>query len=160
MNHSDQRHLLAAQGWLELGDWKSANEELDEIAAEHLGHPDVLAIRWLVYAKAGQWMKAVGIARALTKLAPDDHNSFVNLAYALHELKRTKEAWEILLPVAEQFPKVWTIRYNLACYAAQLGDLTGARGWLALAFKLGNAKEIKLMALDDPDLVPLWIEEE
>jgi hypothetical protein len=48
------------------------------------------------------------------------------------------------------------IPYNLACYAAQLGDLVAAGDWLAQAFKLGNAKEIKLQALEDPDLAPLW----
>ena len=121
--------------------------------------PEVLAIRWDIYAKGKKWDAAVEIARALTKLAPKKADSFINLAFALHELQRTAEAWEVLLPVAELFPKVWTIRYNLACYAAQLGDLIGARDWLALAFKLGNAKAIKLQALDDPDLAPLWIQQ-
>ena len=65
----------------------------------------------------------------------------------------------MLLPAADKFPTVQVIPYNLACYAAQLGDLAAASDWLAQAFKLGNKKEIKLQALDDPDLAPLWVSE-
>jgi Flp pilus assembly protein TadD len=71
-------------------------------------------------------------------------------------LKRTQEAFAVLLPVARKFPTEPTIPYNLACYTAQLGDLVAARDWLAQAFRLGNAKEIKVQALEDPDLAPLW----
>jgi Flp pilus assembly protein TadD len=78
------------------------------------------------------------------------------LAYALHEQKRTQEAWNVLLPVADKFPDDATIRYNLACYACQLGRLDQARAWLEKAFALGNARKMKLMALEDPDLRPLW----
>jgi len=37
-----------------------------------------------------------------------------------------------------------------------LGNLAGARDWLAKAIALGDATEIKTRALDDPDLEPLW----
>jgi hypothetical protein len=71
-------------------------------------------------------------------------------------------AWEALLPVAEKFPTVSTIPYNLACYAAQLDRLDGARDWwekaLTIAQANGGFDEIRLMALDDPDLEPLWRE--
>jgi len=29
-----------------------------------------------------------------------------------------KEAFDLLLPAADQFPRVWTVPYNLACYCA------------------------------------------
>jgi hypothetical protein len=48
------------------------------------------------------------------------------------------------------------MRYNLACYECQLGRLEQAKGWLEKAFALGDAREMKLAALDDPDLEPLW----
>jgi hypothetical protein len=48
------------------------------------------------------------------------------------------------------------MRYNLACYECQLGRLELAKEWLEKAFKLGDAKKMKLAALDDPDLEPLW----
>ena len=48
------------------------------------------------------------------------------------------------------------MRYNLACYECQLGRLTEARRWLEAAYELGGTREMKLMALDDEDLRPLW----
>jgi hypothetical protein len=50
------------------------------------------------------------------------------------------------------------MRNNLACYACQLGNLKQARDWLQKAIDLANTKEVKLMALSDPDLEPLWKE--
>lgn len=48
------------------------------------------------------------------------------------------------------------MRYNLACYECQLGRMEQAKLWLEKAFTLRDPKKIKLMALDDPDLEPLW----
>jgi hypothetical protein len=50
------------------------------------------------------------------------------------------------------------MRYNLACYESQLGRLEQAKNWLEKAFALGDARKLKLAALDDPDLQPLWKE--
>ena len=46
----DSIHLKAAEGWLELGNQPEANEELEKIAPELRVHPDVLEIRWQIYA--------------------------------------------------------------------------------------------------------------
>jgi Tfp pilus assembly protein PilF len=156
MSPSDQHHLQAAQGWLELGDWTSANEELEKVEAKSRSHPDVLELRWHIHAIAREWNVCVDIGSALTKLAPERVMSWIRHAHALHELKRTQEAFDVLAPMPSRFPKDSTIPYNLACYACQLGRLVEARDWLAQAFRLGDAKEIKLRALDDPDLAPLW----
>ena len=157
--HGDVRHLEAAEGWLELGDHLEANEELERITANLRSHPNVLELRWKIYAKAGQWAGNVDIGKALTQLAPQRAGSWIKYAFALHEMKRTEDAWNALLPVATNFPREPTIPYNLACYAAQLGRLVEARDWLAQAFRLGNAKKLKLQALEDPDLAPLWEDE-
>jgi hypothetical protein len=60
------------------------------------------------------------------------------------------------VPAAVLFPNEWIIRYNLACYACQLGNHQEAWKWLEIAFNLGDANQVKLMALDDPDLEPIW----
>jgi hypothetical protein len=41
----DQRHLEAAEGWIELGNHLEANEELENITPEHRAHPAVLEVR-------------------------------------------------------------------------------------------------------------------
>jgi len=49
------------------------------------------------------------------------------------------------------------IRYNLARYAARLGQREKAQVWLDEAFRLSNdSKAVKLMALDDQDLEQFW----
>src|SRR2546425_128141 len=57
---------------------------------------------------------------------------------------------------SRRFPSQPMIAFNLACYACQLGRLEEAREWLRKAMDLGDEKEIKTRALDDPDLEPLW----
>ena len=62
----------------------------------------------------------------------------------------------LLDEAAKLFPTEWSIQYNLACYCAQLGQLDAAREHLGKSYELGDAQQIKLMALDDEDLKPLW----
>src|ERR1039457_1350006 len=71
MTQPDSHHLLAAQGWLELGNHLEANEELENISPEMGVHPDVLNLRWHIYSKAGKWDACVDIASALIDLAPE-----------------------------------------------------------------------------------------
>jgi exodeoxyribonuclease V alpha subunit len=61
-----------------------------------------------------------------------------------------------LLRVVEKIPISATMRHDLDCCECQLGNLEQAKDWLEKAFKLGNAKKMKLAALNDPDLAPLW----
>jgi predicted Zn-dependent protease len=152
----DSLHLQAAQGWVELGNHIEADAELDNIAANLRAHPDVLNVRWEIYAAAKKWEAALDIAAAVIQLDPEDPLGWLNRSYALHELKRTTEARDNLLRVVDKFPISATMRYNLACYECQLGNLERAKQWLEKAFALGGANELKLTALDDPDLEPLW----
>jgi tetratricopeptide (TPR) repeat protein len=152
----DSYHLEAAQGWLELGNHLEANAELEKIASGMRAHPHVLRVRWGVYDAAKKWEAALDIAVALTQLDPDEPSGWVHREYTLHVLRRTAEARDILLSVVDRFFLSATMRYNLACYECQLGNLDQAKSWLEKAFLLGNAREMKLAALDDPDLEPLW----
>ena len=154
----DSHHLEAAQGWLELGNHAEADAELDSIASSLRAHPDVLNVRWGIYAAARKWEAALDIAAALIQLNPEDPLGWVHRSYSLHELKRTAEARDNLLRVVDRFPDDPIMRYNLACYECQLGNLERAKQWLEKAFAIGDAKEMKLAALEDPDLEPLWKE--
>ena len=62
----------------------------------------------------------------------------------------------MLEEASKLFPTEWAIQYNLACYCAQLGQLDAAQEYLGKSYELGDARKIKLMALDDADLKPLW----
>jgi predicted Zn-dependent protease len=151
----DQHHLRAAQGWLELGSHTEADRELDEIAPELRVHPDVLEIRWQIYAHAKKWGSCVDIAAAIIKVAPERPFGWIHRSFALHELQRTQEAFDLLQPVVDRFPKVWTIPYNLACYCALLGRLDDCEQWFKKAMAI-DEHTVKQEAIDDPDLKPLW----
>jgi hypothetical protein len=64
----DSHYLSAAQGWLELGNHLEANDELERITPELRAHPDVLEVRWHIYAHAKKWGACVDIASAIVKL--------------------------------------------------------------------------------------------
>lgn len=151
----DSLHFQAAQGWLELGNPHEAKAEVEKIAPGLRLHPEVLALRWQAHAAAQEWEEALETASALIHVLPEHQAGWVHRSYSLHELERTCEARDNLLRVVDQFPDDVVIRYDLACYECQLGRLDHARRWLDRAFAIGDKEELKLMALDDPDLAPL-----
>ena len=151
----DSHHLRAAQGWLELGNPLEANGELERITPELRSHPDILDLRWHIDAQANKWAACVEIADTLIKLDPSRSDAWIHRSYALHRVNRTQEAFDKLLPVANKFPQVWTIPYNLACYSAQLGRLDESQEWLKRAMGI-DAQTVQRVAMDDPDLKPLW----
>jgi len=152
----DSHHLEAAEGWIELGNFSEASEELAKISPEFHAHSAVLALRIMLYGKQKQWEPCIPIAESLIAIDPNCPSSWISRSFALHELKRTQEAFDLLLQATDRFPDEETIRYNLACYCAQLGRLEDAKAWLHKAYDIGDETTIKLRALDDPDLQPLW----
>ncbi len=154
----DSLHLQAAQGWLGLGNPAEAQQELEKIPRRMWTHTEVLKVRWEICAVQKQWEPSLEVATVLIKADPEDPIGWVHRSYALHELKRTREARDHLLSVVDKFPISATIRYNLACYECQLGNLVEARKWLKITFRMGDQGQMKAMALEDPDLKPLWPE--
>jgi predicted Zn-dependent protease len=155
LNLTESRHLEAAQGWLGLSNLREAKAEIANLSSDLLSHPDVLQVRWAIHAAAKEWELAAQVAEAFRAARPDSPFGFVHLAYALHEMKRTQEAQDVLLPVLDKFRDEFIIRYNLACYACQLGDREAAWNWLEKSMALTDPDEVKRMALNDADLEPL-----
>jgi predicted Zn-dependent protease len=155
----DLLRLNAAEGWLGLGDPIAAEEELAHITPAKRSHPDVLTVRCEICASARRWPECLEAAEALLKIAPHNLFGWVRRSFALHELKRTKEALEKLLPAADHFPEEIVVRYNVACYECVLGNRSQAKRRLSEAFKLAHKQrsfaEWRSQALADPDLVPL-----
>lgn len=152
----DSHHWSAAEGWLELGNHREAELELNLISASEQERVEVMALRWSIEAQSKSWEKCTCVAARMIEIAPDHVFGWIHRSYALHELKRTKEARDLLFPAAELFPKNETIPYNLACYECQLGNKDEARQWLKRATRLSDPAELKHQALADPDLEPLW----
>jgi len=118
-----------------------------------------LGVRWQICAQTKRWEECVEIAGQLVTAAPASAFGWIHRSFALHELKRTKEALEKLVPAADYFPEDVTIRYNLACYECVLGNLSRAKIRLAETFKLALSQKCfdpwRLQALGDPDLQAL-----
>jgi hypothetical protein len=156
LTHADRFQIEAAEGWLMLGNPIEAHEELEKITGDGSYHPAVLSMRWQVYAAARWWEAAFVVSKALCELAPHSPEAWICQANTLRNYKGVIEAWSMLLGVVNKFPKDAIIRYNLACYAAQMSLLEESCGWLVQAFEMEEAVQLKLAAIYDPDLQPLW----
>ena len=78
----------------------------------------------------------------------------IALAYATRRANSIEAAREILINAESKFPKEAVIKYNLACYFCQLGNLETAKNYLERAFEIDSSW--RLRALEDEDLGPLW----
>ena len=65
-----------------------------------------------------------------------------------------KEARAVLMEAAAHHPNEALIPYNLGCYACVLGQMEAARKLLEQAFSMDL--NLKRLALDDPDLDPIF----
>jgi predicted Zn-dependent protease len=151
-------HLNAAEGWLGLGNVAEAEQELALLTDTVRAHPEVLRVRYHLYGQTKRWERAAETAQLLCQIVPETPFGWIHLAFALHELRRTREAYNVLLPVVDRFSDEYVIRYNLACYCCQLGELDEARAWLRKAMAIAGKDAIKQMASTDPDLQALATE--
>lgn len=154
-DEEDQRRLLAAQGFLELGMPLEANEELERIDPQVRHFPEVLAVRVEIYQTLERWELMQVVAKKLTESDPKNPRWALKFAYAVRRADSLESARTVLLDAVERFPTVAAIHYNLACYECQLRHLESAKARLRSAFEL-DAK-LRLQALEDSDFEPLWL---
>jgi hypothetical protein len=86
-----QTHLDAATGWLELGNWHEANEELERLPPELRAVPEVLLLRCRIYALAGRWDDVALIAEGGASTYPNRAQFCTHWAWALPRQGRTAE---------------------------------------------------------------------
>jgi len=150
----DQLRLRAAHGYIEIGLFLEANAELEKITPSCRHAPEVLDSRVVIYQGLQNWDLMAIVAKQLVEWNPGEAAYFLHLAYALRRAASLRAAHAILTNAAELHPREGLIQFNLACYETQLGNLDQAKAHLKRATKI-NPK-FKLMALEDPDLEPLW----
>ena len=110
---------------------------------------------WEIHSHRRSWNEAAAVADRLINDLPNEPEGYIKRAFALHELKRTQEAWDTLHPLSGRFEENWLIQYNLACYACQLGHPTEAIKFFRRALRFGDKRELRDMALKDVDLEPI-----
>ena len=116
--------------------------------------PEVLAVRLAIYHGLKKWELMREVARRLAQVQPSDVQWTVSYAYATRRAESIAAAKEILLNAEPKFPKEAIIKYNLACYLCQMGDIQGAKNYVKRAFEIDS--NWRMAALDDEDLRPLW----
>lgn len=149
--------LEAAAGWLMLGNTAEAFKEFQQLSPAGRESPEALVTLWDIHAHSADWNSAIATADRLIRKLSHQPDGYIKRAYALHELKRSQEAWDTLHPTSERFTDNWLIPYNLACYAAQLGRPADALKWFRRALRIGNERELRDMAMNDPDLEPIRV---
>jgi predicted Zn-dependent protease len=74
------------------------------------------------------------IAKRLADFQPNNIQWTISLAYATRRADSIQAAKEVLLNAEPNFPKEAVIKYNLACYFCQTGDIQNAKKYLEKAF--------------------------
>jgi predicted Zn-dependent protease len=147
------RALQYAEGYLALGMKREAAEALAEMVAGENDTLPALAMRAAVFHELGDWPRAAEAATLLCERSPEDARHWIQRAYAVRRARTIQDARVILLEAMARHPDEAIIRFNLACYEAQLGRLAEAREFLADACRLNP--DCVDMANTDPDLEPL-----
>jgi len=131
-----------------------ANAELDKIDPFNRAAPEVLALKVAIYRGLEKWELMQEIAKRLADFLPDNIQWMISLAYATRRADSIEAAKKVLLNAEPKFPKDAAIKYNLACYFCQTGDIQNAKKYLKRAFEIDL--NWRLAALEDEDLKPLW----
>jgi len=156
LDEIDRRHVEAAEGWLELGEWEEGKKELLSVNPVAMAHPEVLRVLLEFLTARSQWNAVAEGARLLCIVEPEGIHGWFFRAAALNRMERTTEARDILLSVVDRFPKAYPIHYALASYCCRLGNLVEARRWWKKAVKLARGNKLMEIASEDPDLQELW----
>jgi lipopolysaccharide biosynthesis regulator YciM len=154
LSTEDLKHLTVAQGYVELGMFPDANEELEEIDPEVRHVPEVLAVRVEIYRALEKWELMQTVAKKLTEHDPENPRWPLAWAFATRRADSLDAARRILVEAWKVHEKEPLFPFNIACYMCQLGQVEIAKGMLEVAFKMDRG--MRMMALDDEDLRPLW----
>jgi tetratricopeptide (TPR) repeat protein len=150
----DLQHLNAAEGFLTLGMYEDANAELEVIDPFFRSLPEVLEVRLEIYGRTQKWDLMQVVASKLAQHDPGKAQWVILLAYATRRAESIPAAKKILLDAVQAHQGEPIVHFNLACYDCQTGDLESAKEHLKRAFAI--EPKCREMALDDPDLKPLW----
>jgi tetratricopeptide (TPR) repeat protein len=149
------QRLRYADGYLALDMLTDASNELELIEGEDRLSNEVLILRSDLYMRAKQWDLLEAMARELTQRDPSYEKGWIDRAYALREMERVPAAKAVLLEAEPIHGKEsGVLHFNLACYHCLLGELEETKTRLRRACQLDE--ELKIGALEDPDLEALW----
>lgn len=145
--------LSYAVGYMQLGMYDEAEAELALVDDAWQNSADVLAIAVELHHHTQKWASLRQASEALMQVSPGNPGAWVSCAYAVRRLDGLESARGVLLEGQARHPSEPTIKYNLGCYAAQLGELDTAEFYVRKAIELDPS--FKKIAQSDADLQPL-----
>jgi hypothetical protein len=151
----DLVHLRAAWGWMVRGNYAKATAEVEQVSETMRVHPATLFMSCSANMSARNWEMAARTAQEHSRVAPQSSYGWLCHVVCLDKMGRTKEAYDMTLPLLEKLPHEFFVPYNLACFACRLGNREDAWNWVQRAFPLASLAKFKAWALSDADLEPL-----
>lgn len=146
--------MTEAQGYFELGLYEDSLEAIEELPPAQRTSIPIIQLQASIYMKLEAWHLLGAMGSALVRFKPEEAQHWMWFAYATRRSDSIESAEKILRDALNHHPDDGTVHYNLACYTAQIGRLDEARQFLTEAIRLDP--DYQKMALDDPDLEPLW----
>lgn len=140
-------------GFMQLGMFEAAEEELLQIDDLFQETDEVLAIKVELYHQSQNWDKLFTTAETLIAQNPENPGGWVSAAFALRRLKGLEAARDKLIEAVQKHPEEGTIHFNLGCYASQLGQFNVAEYHVRKAIQIEPS--FKKIAREDEDLKPL-----
>ena len=154
LEETDERHLTAAQGYLDLGMFIEANDEVEEIDADVRHLPEVLEVRLGIYRALEKWEQVEVVARKLAQYDPAETRWRIEWSNASKLRGNMDAARLILLDGIKLTSGSGELYFALACLEATAGNIEAAKSALHSAIKA--APVLKKRALDEPALEKLW----
>jgi uncharacterized protein HemY len=152
----DFRRLRAAEGYIELGMYEEADSELKQVDPACPALSRVLALKLCTYAGQAKWKLMGAVAKKLTERDPGDVQWPIWWAYAIARGQSVDRAKNVLIQALRNHPNDPTLHYAVGCYESLLHHFSKAKRHVARAIQLDWS--LKLIALTDEELEPIWFE--
>jgi tetratricopeptide (TPR) repeat protein len=148
--------IRAAEGWIELGNYDEAAEELHNCPPEIKSSLPWLKLWVRVYVATEHWREVEMMCETLVKHAPDDPFTLFNYGESMHRQGRSREAFELFSRAPASFKGLPQYFYDYARYLCALEEYTLALSCLGKSFDLDPG--LRIRALGDPDLERVWLD--
>jgi hypothetical protein len=150
-----EHRFKAAEGWIELGEFREAGEELNRLPDKLKSSLDFVELWIRVYAGLKDWQRAQILSDSILAMHSDNEFALFHKAEALHQQRKSGDA--VLLIGQTNYGRNTAFGlYNLARYLCANGKPSDALTSLGFAFD--RDKSLRLKALDDPDLESVWLD--
>jgi len=154
LNATDQLHLNAAAGHLQLGDAMDAWHELKMITPVNRAQAEVLSVRLAVCRALKNWEAAEEIARTLIKREPSNIMHVVALAEVMGHREGPVAAAAVYEFAVDHFPDFALLRVSLAVELIKCGQIEDAKKVLKVAVQ--QDPQLRAVIIDHPGLGTIW----